>query len=241
MTENIYPYSYNNLEKRIWTAGVLGKKEENREAIDKDPRPYDKEKLDALNLYAGIPQKYNTFRISNYKPSKSSENINYYTFNNQDDKFVQNLIDYAYSKSKTSLDGTGANYDIGVKGLVPDQEKNVMGNYKMSTGKDDRGTYVSFYDKWDLSPADFGKPFEIYDRIYTKDYGDGKQKRMYYTDKELSELDVNKKNFDTLSLQKELVNRGIELPKSTNEKGELDGVLGEETITALKNWQEKNK
>ena len=233
LTENIYPYSYENLEKRVWKAGVLGKKEENREAIDKDPRPYDKEKLDALNLYAGIPQKNNTFRISNYKPSKSSENINYYTFNKQDDKFVENLINYAYLKSKGSVSGDTKGYDIRVKGLVPDQEKNVMGNYKMSTGKDDRGTYVSFYDKWDLSPMDFGKPFEIYDRIYTKDYGDGKQKRMYYTDKELSEIDINKKNFDTLALQRELSNRGYKLPKSTKEDGTFDGIWGDETKNAL--------
>jgi len=240
LTKNIYPYSYDNLEKRIWAAGVLGKKEENREAIDKDPRPYDKEKLDALNLYAGVPQKNNTFRISNYKPSISKDNINYYTFNKQDDRFVKNLIDYAYLKSKGAIDGSAKDYDIDVKGLVPDQEKNVMGNYKMSTGKDDRGTYVSFYDKWDLAPMDFGKPFEIYDRIYTKDYSDGKQKRMYYTDKELLELDINKKNFDTLALQRELANRGYKLSKSTKKDGIFDGILGEETKKALEDWQKKN-
>jgi peptidoglycan hydrolase-like protein with peptidoglycan-binding domain len=240
LTKNIYPYSYDNLEKRIWAAGVLGKKEENREAIDKDPRPYDKEKLDALNLYAGVPQKNNTFRISNYKPSTSKDNINYYTFNKQDDRFVKNLIDYAYLKSKGAIDGSAKDYDIDVKGLVPDQEKNVMGNYKMSTGKDDRGTYVSFYDKWDLALMDFGKPFEIYDRIYTKDYSDGKQKRMYYTDKELLELDINKKNFDTLALQRELANRGYKLSKSTKKDGIFDGILGEETKKALEDWQKKN-
>lgn len=232
LTENIYPYSYNNLEKRIWTAGVIGKKEENRKAIDKDPRPYDNEKIDALNLYAGIPQKNNTFKISKYKPSKSSDNINYYTFNKQDDKFVQNLIDYAIAKSKGDKD-----FDIGIKGLLGDQEKNVMGNYKMSTGKDGRGAYVSFYDKWDLSPVDFGKPFEIYDRIYVKDYGDGKPKRMYYSDKELSQLSTDKKNFDTLALQIELNNRGYKLPNSTKEDGTFDGILGEETKEALKKEQ----
>lgn len=232
LTKNIYPYSYNNLEKRIWTAGILGKKEENREAIDKDPRPYDKEKLDALNLYAGVPQKNNTFRISNYKPSTSKDNINYYTFNNQNDRFVENLINYAYAKSKDSFTLSGKSYDIGVKGIVADQEKNVMGNYKMSTGEDDRGTYVSFYDKWDLAPADFGKPFEIYDRIYTRNYF-GKQKRMYYSDKELSEIDINKKNFDTLALQKELNNRGYKLPKSTKSDETFDGIFGDETKNAL--------
>jgi len=241
LAENIYPYSYEGLEKRVWSAGVMGKKEENRKAIDKDPKPYDKEKLDALNLYSGIPQKNNTFKISNYKPSNSSENINYYTFNNQNDAFVQNLINYAYVKSKGSADGSSKGFDVGVKGLVPDQEKNVMGDYKMSTGEDEKGKYVSFYDKWDLSPMDFGKPFEIYDRIYVKDYGDGKQKRMYYSDKELSELDVNKKNFDTLALQKELANRGVKFEKSIKKDGSFDGILGDETKAALLNYQTKTK
>lgn len=85
------------------------------------------------------------------------------------------------------------------------------------------------------------KPFEVYDRIYIKDYGDGQKKRMYYTDKELSELDVNKKNFDTLALQRELRNRGYKLPKSTKKDGSLDGIWGDETKNALLDWQIKNK
>jgi len=99
----------------------------------------------------------------------------------------------------------------------------------------------SVYDKWDLEPVDFGKPFEIYDRIYVKDYGDGQKKRMYYSDKELSELDIDKKNFDTLALQIELSNRDYKLPKSTKKDGSFDGVWGDETKNALIDWQNKNK
>lgn len=113
---------------------------------------------------------------------------------------------------------------------------------------DERGEYFSYYDLFDIGRGNeksntFGtaKPFEIYDRIYIKDYGDGQKKRMYYTDKELSELDVNKKNFDTLALQRELRNRGYKLPKSTKKDGTLDGVWGDETKNALLDWQIKNK
>jgi hypothetical protein len=104
------------------------------------------------------------------------------------------------------------------------------------------------YNLYDIGRGDeknktFGtaKPFEVYDRIYIKDYGDGQKKRMYYTDKELLELDVNKKNFDTLALQRELRNRGYKLPKSTKKDGSLDGVWGDETKNALLDWQNKNK
>ena len=56
---------------------------------------------------------------------------------------------------------------------------------------------------------------------------------MYYTDKELSEIDVNKKNFDTLALQRELNNRGYKLPKSIKSDGTFDGIWGDETKNAL--------
>ena len=55
---------------------------------------------------------------------------------------------------------------------------------------------------------------------------------MYYTDKELSELDIDKKDFDTLGLQRELSNRGYKLPKSTKEDGVLMN-MGDETKKAL--------
>lgn len=48
----------------------------------------------------------------------------------------------------------------------------VMGNYTMSAGEDEKGTYVSYYDSWDLEGTlegvngVIGQPFEIYDRIY---------------------------------------------------------------------------
>jgi hypothetical protein len=72
---------------------------------------------------------------------------------------------------------------------------NIMANFKRSFGKDEKGSYMSYYDRWDIAPFqrfignDFtvdknfkpmyngrfqsdmnmdvlGKPFEIYDRIY---------------------------------------------------------------------------
>jgi len=55
----------------------------------------------------------------------------------------------------------------------------IMGTFTVSKGEDDKGKYMSYYDKWDLNPlklrnpftgeqipTDIGKPFEIYDRVY---------------------------------------------------------------------------
>jgi hypothetical protein len=64
---------------------------------------------------------------------------------------------------------------------------------------------------------------------------------MYYFDKELFELDVNKKNFDTLALQKELFNRGVKFIKSIKKDGSFDGIFKYETKQALSSYQSKNK
>ena len=60
---------------------------------------------------------------------------------------------------------------------------NFFGPHLVSRGLDPkRGEYISFYDKWDLSPIGeantsdesrgIGKPIEFYDRIYLDDYYD---------------------------------------------------------------------
>ena len=49
----------------------------------------------------------------------------------------------------------------------------IMGQYKLSSGSDAKGAYLSYYDKWNLEGSllegengVMGKPYEIYDRIY---------------------------------------------------------------------------
>lgn len=186
---------------------------------------------DALAIHQNQPQKYNSFRESSYKPSNSKNyNNKYYSFNDkyekqlEDDLLLYSNRDFIESEEKkrqTRSTIAGAS----------------LKNYQYSKGKDKRGQYVAYYDKNDygniLDIVPNANPFEIYGRIYYKDYGDGKNKRMFYTDKELSEIDVNKKNFDILALQRELSNRGYKLPKSTKEDGTFDGIWGDETKNAL--------
>jgi hypothetical protein len=134
--------------------------------------------------------------------------------------------------------GTGKSGDLFYE-KGKDHVSNSIGRYFLSKGNDDRGNYISYYDIFDRgsgksdSKGLLTAPYEIYDRIYVKDYGDGKQKRMYYSDKELSELNIDKKDFDTLGLQRELSNRGYKLPNSTKQDGSFDGIWGDETKNAL--------
>lgn len=268
LANNLFPYGYENAISRVWSAGIMNKKEEDRKSYEEgiydmpELRQQEKRRYDALNLYSGIPQKNNTFGISKYKPTDSKDkNKTYYNFNNRNrEQIEEKLINDAYYIDKTKKE----DIKVGIKKFDGDDiiGMGTMGVYKVSTGKDKRGKYISYYDKWDLNPLDlsiagkelptnFGKPFEIYDRVYVKNYNKD-LKRLFYTDEELSKLNPDKKNFDTLALQRELNNRGYKLPKSTKKESEndsrthympnsFDGIFGDETKQALLDWQNKNK
>lgn len=121
----------------------------------------------------------------------------------------------------------------------------VMGKHTVRKGEDEDGEFLEYIDKWDLDKIPgldkINRPFSIYGRIYYKDYGDGKKKKVHYTDSQLKKISVAERNFNTLDLQKELSNRGYKLPNSTKKDGSFDGVWGEETEAALRDWQSKNK
>ena len=189
------------------------------------------QRMDAYNLYLGIPQKYKTLEVSDQIPSRSKEkNKTYYKFNDEaKSKLSKSVLDWANSNSNK-------------KDVLVDWSEKVMGNYTVSRGKDERGEYIAYIDDWDLdpigsklSPADFGKPFEMYDRIYTRKQGD-KYVKMNYTDDELSKLNPNSKNFYTKSLQEELSNRGYDMWSSRNKTG-FDGIYGNDTKSALEAYQ----
>lgn len=193
---------------------------------------------DALSIFNNQPQKHNSFIESKYKPSDSKNpNMKYYSFNDkyskqiEDDLFLYNNRGFINDK-KNKRQVTGS--------IIAGAS---LKDYQYSKGKDDRGDYIAYYDINDygniLDVIPNTNPFEIYGRIYYKDYN-GQNKRMYYSDKELSELDVNKKNFDTLALQRELSNRGYKLPKSTKSDGTFDGIWGDEIKNALLDYQINN-
>ena len=282
---NLQPRGYDQPIKRV-THAIFNSDKDYNEV------PY---REDAYSLYMGHPQKNNTFQVSKYSPSISKDkNTIYYSINStigdkNNVKFEEQLLS-RLTKNNNEISLPEYNSD--------DFYNDIMGNYKQGLGKDEHGQYIYYYDKWDVNPfnlknpitkkeitTDFGKPFEIYNRIYFRENPDSdkyaeydkkisdlwdkaiktqderyieeanklypirnsyynKQNKFikqYYSDKELSEIDINKKNFDTLALQRELSNRGYKLLKSTKEDGTLDGVWGEETKKALEDWQNKNK
>jgi len=131
---------------------------------------YGDSRVDIWRLYLGMPQKYNTLGISRYQPAKSSQNRYYYKLNNEN-KLTSSDILQALSligKSQTIIrEGSAL-----VSGEIAENIKGAsgLGIYTLSKNKDSCGSYISYYDLWDLSPniaeGFFGTGIEIYDRIY---------------------------------------------------------------------------
>ena len=159
---------------------------------------------DAWRLYLGLPQQYNSFDISEYKPAKDTEDKYYYKINKFWDAFLSEHLEKSYDflgytefaelpederkefirlkSTESGLKGKieliqkfGKNGKFMFEGTeVGEDGGDVMYHYTVSLGKDEKGSYISYYDKWDLASflsqnvitRGVGQPFEIYDRLY---------------------------------------------------------------------------
>jgi len=190
------------------TSAVKGKETLYRSEVNKD-------REDAWRLYLGLPQRNNTFGVSQYKPERGTDDKYYYSINNWLGKFsegVKSWLHYievpaleknfnpvkaligAIQKSKElQKNSWKGEYPADGFLILPGREDDsayitfdyrsreneqipdvgIMGTFKISKGEDQRGHYLSYYDRWDVSgnfvegeSGLFGLPFEIYDRIY---------------------------------------------------------------------------
>lgn len=132
-------------------------------------KEYKNEMEDAYRMYLGIPQEHKTFAISDYRPAQSTEQKYYYKI----DAFFEKLIVRQYGDDgQKMIRDVLSRIEAGER-FNDDGVDMVMGRYKMGKGADENGPYISYYDRWDLDaiPIEgtsgfFGKPYEIYDRIY---------------------------------------------------------------------------
>lgn len=184
LANNINPYNYTNIFNgaKAVSSIVTGKSNtrkyfDKRAEIDKDRRSQNR--ADALSMYTGTPQKYNTFSVSKNRPDNSTnKDAIYYSINPDSENGIIDsiLTRVGYENNKPFIKEAGyprkEGADLGNsdkeldKKIETDIPANIMGRFTIGTGKDDKGDYVSYYDKWDIDPVNFGKPFEIYDRIY---------------------------------------------------------------------------
>ena len=136
---------------------------------------YDPRSEEAFKFYLGLnkPEDLKYIRKSQYRPTINAIDQNYYAvdpeleqdiFNTYKDKLKLNeILQTDEGKVNTILSGKGG--------------AGVLGNFGVSKGHDEKGDYLSYYDRYDLK--DFaqsrtkGVPYSIYNRIYypKKQYG----------------------------------------------------------------------
>lgn len=142
-----------------------------------------KDRYDAWYLYLGLEQENGTFAVSPDRPSSSKDaDMVYYRMPEKEEFILRNgLRELAKNDTdKTVIWDNPPRRDAkdSLAKYMPKDYAGVMGRYTVSKGEDEKGSYVSYYDKWDLKPggvfgdkeahemAGVGKPFEIYGRIY---------------------------------------------------------------------------
>jgi hypothetical protein len=183
--------------ERIYSAAILNKKEDSRKEMDSllaagQAYPDDSLRVDLMNQYAGLPQKYNTLKASAYKPTMGDKNQKY--FNSPIlDKHVLDDIDVISRgnkvkpefKTKKDLENFVANYLGGKKQdpkypddptkSIPDKGKGSnylsilsgLGEITYGIGEDEKGHYLSYYDNWDLNP--YSGMYSLPEDSYYKD------------------------------------------------------------------------
>lgn len=174
--DNVVPFGYNNPVERIASAVFLNKPSNKQEYVG------NRDILDDLwGTYLGIPKNrrhYNpVLKTSKYKPTNSKgSNQDYVSIPFANDDIDHIIKEALWQGERSQL-------------LNPE-----LGTFTVDTGRDKKGQYVSYYDKWDLNPFrgitnvgnkvtnfiglnkagdlsfGIGKPIEIYDRIYLDDY-----------------------------------------------------------------------
>jgi hypothetical protein len=147
---------------------------------------------DLYRYYGGQPLKYKVLVESQNKPSTSKDKNAKYISLNHDQEFVNEVLDNYKRVSSGKLDkgiesklsdnswsvsgysSAGKNAHK-TKKQGSEHHSNAIGRYTLGKGKDEKGEYISYYDKFDqgtgtgINPGELlglTKSFEIYDRIY---------------------------------------------------------------------------
>lgn len=153
---------------------------------------------DLFNYYGGLPLKDKILKNSAHTPTNSKDkNAKYISID--DTKFKQKIISQytRVFKDKDTIHKEVEQYNdkringntYRVSGYRPNKEgkrdKDAgLGRYFVSKGEDEKGKYASYYDVFDTGQPNSGmsfgqnigeklgavKPFEVYDRIYEKDF-----------------------------------------------------------------------
>lgn len=167
LATNINPFNYTNPISRVFNAVVRNKKEDTRQKLDN---------WVAEGLPGGQERKYRLAAWSKYlgSPIEGINNDDYITKSQYTPRFSKNADAVYYTYKPTEGHDIFDAFQIN------------SGNFTIGYGQDQKGTYYSLYDIWDINPfggansgdasLGIGNPFEVYDRIYYQDSPDAYNK-----------------------------------------------------------------
>lgn len=157
-----------------------------RSPADNAPGTFDKK---YLNFYLGLPQADSSFTQSQYLPNDAVSGAIYYTPKDRE-SLKRNALAAYFGRFSGShgVGRSGHNVTVRMKGGEED-----LGDFTIGSGIDDRGEYISVYDRWDINPMGpeaagyagqgnqksyyapqswapdidrLNNPFRVYDRFY---------------------------------------------------------------------------
>ena len=136
-----------------------------------------KERRDLLSIGMLGKQQHNSVPISKYKPTNSTnKNMVYYSSPSTENAIRQKIklrgIESVLEDFKPNEKGVSSWQGRLRTGLINDKGKeygtnddDVLGNFTQNLGEDEKGKYISYYDRWDLNP--FSGKSKIADAITT--------------------------------------------------------------------------
>lgn len=164
--DNVIPFGYNNPTERVYNAVIKNKKEQYDPAygVSSDTA----ETLDDLwGTYLNIPEnkRHNIDNSNGIIRSALPDNKEYYQLKNLDpiiNEVVKAGLGYSDRYQKYSVAPYNYVYFPPIKlGQIANVYQNqVLGDYQVGRGYDDKGEYLSYSDVWDINP--FQRTFNLY-------------------------------------------------------------------------------
>lgn len=153
---NIHPVAYNYgkrrpIGRRLMDTLVRDIRENIRSSEYFQPGL--KERKALLDLSMGQPvreEAIGALSVSDYRPSSSTDNDSVYLRSKATE---EEIVESYLSGGQEELDFLNERLNES-DGKFIKPAGGVLGNYTVSLGEDENGAYLSYYDVWDLNPAD---------------------------------------------------------------------------------------
>lgn len=156
---NTFPFSYNSSDsgdvvQRLGRSLILNKPEK-KELLSRkfNPGSHVAERKALLDLSMGVPvrdEAIGALSVSDYRPSSSTDNDSVYLRSKATE---EEIIDMYFSRGQENVYWLNERLKES-DGKFHAMAGSVLGNYTLSRGEDENGTYISYYDIWDLNPTD---------------------------------------------------------------------------------------